>query len=131
MDKASRNGNQNQSDKENSIAELITLLKQVVQSAQSNISINSESGNSKDIFSSLLAMSYISNKWVLDSGANRHVTGNLNMLCNYRSDSISHVKIANDNIVSVVGHGTLYIFVNVELKNILYFKSDFFELFIR
>lgn len=59
-------------------------------------------------------------QWILDSGANWHMTRNLNMLCDYKPGSISNVQIANGKMVSIVGQGTAYVSDHLKLYNVLY-----------
>lgn len=65
----------------------------------------------------------ISNKWILDSRANQHTTGNFSLLCNYHPSSVLHVHIINGKIVTIIGQGTTYISDHIKLHNVLYVSN--------
>lgn len=98
----SENSEGNNEFRDSNLANLVNLLKQV---AKSNLSINIENNNNTCNISMCLVVNDLSDKWILDSGANRHMIGNLSLLHNYCSGNVFHVQIANSSIVIVVGQG--------------------------
>ncbi|CAN6459804.1 unnamed protein product [Victoria cruziana] len=101
---------------ESSLTNLAKLLKQV---AKTNLVISSEEKN-KGKFAFTVIESNSCSQWVLDSGANRHMTGNVELLHDYSTDVLSHVQVANGNIVEACGQGSAFISNQLELKNVLY-----------
>jgi transposase InsO family protein len=60
-----------------------------------------------------------SDKWILDSGAVNHVTGNKHLFDRiYKKETT--LKVANNQEVSVVGYGDVHLNENVTLKNVYY-----------
>lgn len=98
--------------RDNNIAYLTNLLKQIV---RSNFIINSEPDNNKGNISTSLIAHNLSDQWILDSGENRHMIENLSLSHNYHLDNISHVQVANDNVVTAIGQGFVHISKHLEL----------------
>ena len=58
-------------------------------------------------------------RWVIDSGATDHMTGNSGILSSFQTSSPSHVTLANGSAASVVGSGSVDITSDISLTNVL------------
>ena len=61
-----------------------------------------------------------SNKWVIDSGATNHMTGNSNMFSSFQSHkALSPVMVADGSTCNIVGSGTVKTTTTITLSSIL------------
>lgn len=70
-------------------------------------------------------------KWILDNGANIYMVRNLALLHDYQLENISHVQIANNKVVIVIGQGLAHITFKSRTCVIcawLCFKLHFYEI---
>jgi CRISPR/Cas system CMR-associated protein Cmr3 (group 5 of RAMP superfamily) len=60
---------------------------------------------------------YLSDQWVLDSGATDHMTENKNLLHNFvSSNTIQYVIVANGDKMKILGFGSIKIFSKIYHK---------------
>ena len=61
--------------------------------------------------------------WILDSGATDHMTGNKNLLQNYKiGKGHEFVYVANGGKMEICGYGSIIVF-SKEIKNVMHVKN--------
>lgn len=113
-----------QAHKETKGSELFDLTRLIRQVAsQVNIVINSDNIEKGKLYfpqtSSLLAVNSF-DFWILNSGANKHMIGNKNLLHDYHRDYASYIKVANGSYLLAIGYGTAYISYALTLEHVLF-----------
>jgi hypothetical protein len=74
-------------------------------------------------------LSFTSNPWVIDSGANDHMTGSSTSLSDYHLVATpKSVTLANGSLSKVVGSGTTHLSPNIELSSVLHVPGFPFNL---
>lgn len=69
------------------------------------------------------------NKWVIDSGASDHMTGNSNIFSDFSTHaSVAHVTIADGSTTKVLGSGTVNLSPSISLSSVLSLPKFSFNL---
>ncbi|CAL2279216.1 unnamed protein product [Prunus armeniaca] len=61
----------------------------------------------------------VNGNWYIDSGCNNHMTGNVNLLVNVRTNVVGKVQMTTGDLVNVAGMGSLVIDTTKERKYII------------